>query len=122
MTTKSNQNSEQLVKRIIDLILDKKGEDIAILDLRELSSFSDFFVIATGSSSVHVKAVADEIQEKLKKEDKTMPWHTEGYEAQKWILLDYVDVVVHIFDKGTREYYKLEKLWEDAEIQYIDEM
>ena len=122
MTVKPKQNSEQLVKRIIDLILDKKGEDIAILDLRELSSFTDFFVIATGSSSVHVKAIADEVHEKLKKDEKTLPWHSEGYEAQKWILLDYVDVVVHIFDKDTRGYYKLEKLWEDAEIEHIDEV
>ena len=112
--------TEQCVDRIVDFIMDKKGEDIVVLDLREVTSIADFFIIATGSSSVHVKAIADEVYEQLKKEEHIAPWHFEGYEAQKWILLDYVDIVVHIFDAVTRSYYMLEKLWEDAESRQIE--
>ena len=112
--------TEQCVDRIVDFIMNKKGEDIVVLDLREVTSIADFFIIATGSSSVQVKAIADEVYEQLKKEEHIAPWHLEGYEAQKWILLDYVDIVVHIFDAVTRGYYMLEKLWEDAESRQIE--
>ena len=110
----------QYVDRIVDLIMDKKGEDIVVIDLREVTSVSDYFIIVSGTSSVQVKAIADEIQDKLKKENNVVPWHVEGYEAQKWILLDFVDIVVHIFDVETRNYYMLEKLWEDAESRHIE--
>ena len=120
MSVSSAVETEQYVDRIIDLIMDKKGEDIVVLDLRKVTSISDFFIIATGSSTVHVRAIADEIQERLKKEDRIAPWHVEGYEAQRWILLDFVDIVVHLFDAETRAYYLLEKLWKDAESRRIE--
>ena len=110
---------EENVEQIIEHIMEKKGEDIVVLDLRGISSVSDFFIIVTGNSSVHVKAIADEIHEKMKKIKKAIPWHIEGYQAQKWILLDYVDIVVHIFDSDTRLYYTIEKLWEDAKSRHI---
>lgn len=119
MNVNPAQDVESTVHRIVDLIMNKKGEDIVILDLRNVSSISDFFILTTGTSSVHVKAIAGEIEEKLKKEDTIRPWHTEGYEAQKWILLDYVDIVVHIFDEKNRSYYSLEKLWDDAGFRRI---
>jgi ribosome-associated protein len=100
--------------------MEKKGEEILVIDLRGVTSISDFFIIATGNSSVHVKAIAEEIFEKMKKVHNSVPWHTEGYEARKWILLDYVDIVVHIFDHDTRSYYSLEKLWEDAPFRQIE--
>ena len=112
-------NAEENVACMIDLIMEKKGEDIVVLDLRGISSVSDFFIITTGNSCVHVKAIADEIREKMKKEKKSICWHFEGYEARKWILLDYVDIVVHIFDSDTRAYYMLEKLWEDAKSRQV---
>ena len=112
--------TERTIDRIIDLIMNKKGENIVILDLRKVSSISDFFIIATGNSAVHVKAIADEIKDKLKKEDTIRPWHVEGYTAKKWILLDYVDIVVHVFDEETRSYYSLEKLWDDAGFRRIE--
>ena len=114
------QETERTVDRIIDLIMSKKGENIVILDLRKVSSISDFFIVTTGNSAVHVKAIADEIKDKLKKEDTIRPWHVEGYTAQKWILLDYVDIVVHVFDEETRSYYSLEKLWDDAGFRRIE--
>ena len=120
MTVKKITESERYVDLIIEIILNIKGEDIVVLDLRKITSVSDFFIITTGNSSVHVRAIADEIKEKLKKESDTKPWHIEGFEAQKWILLDYVDIVVHVFDSKTRSYYMLEKLWEDAVVRKIE--
>ena len=120
MSNSNNNNLEKNVESIINLIMEKKGEDIVVLDLRSISSVSDFFIITTGNSNVHVKAICDEIRDKMKKNNKTVPWHVEGYEAQKWILIDYVDIVVHIFDSDTRLYYSIEKLWEDAKSRQIE--
>ena len=121
MTVNQTLETEHYVDLIIDIILNIKGENIVVLDLRKISNISDFFIIATGNSSVHVRAIADEIKEKLKKENNIKPWHIEGYEAQKWILLDYVDIVVHVFDSETRSYYMLEKLWEDAVTRQVED-
>ena len=116
MNKNNSDELEKNVARIVQLIMEKKGEKIVTLDLRGITSVADFFVIASGNSSVHVKAIADEVYEKLKKEDGIIPWHVEGNEAQKWLLLDYVDIVVHIFGYEARAYYSLEKLWEDSKI------
>ncbi|MBN1294410.1 MAG: ribosome silencing factor [Candidatus Latescibacteria bacterium] len=120
MNVDSAQDLEKNVNRITELIKNKKGEDIIVLDLRNVSNITDFFIITTGTSTVHVKAIADEITEKLKNEDSVKPWHIEGYAALKWILLDYVDIVVHVFDKETRLCYSLEKLWKDAGLKEIE--
>ena len=100
--------------------MEKKGENIVVLDLRGISDVMDFFIITSGISDVHLRAIADEIREKLKKEANIKPWHVEGYKVPRWILLDYVNIVVHIFDHETRIYYSLEKLWEDAHIRHIE--
>ena len=120
MNVSLTQDTERTVDRIVDLIMNKKGEDIVVLDLRKLSSISDFFILTTGSSGVQVRAIADEVKIMLKKDDSIAPWHIEGYSAQKWILIDYVDIVVHVFDKDTRSYYSLEKLWKDAGFRTIE--
>lgn len=120
MISEKTTEATEHVDKIIDYITDIKGEDVVVLDLRGVSSVSDFFIIATGNSSVHVKAIADEIRRKMKKEHGTSAWHVEGYEAQRWILLDYVDIVVHIFDAETRSYYTIEKLWENARLRHIE--
>jgi len=105
--------SKQLADRITELIFNKKGYDVKILDLRELTTISDYFVICTADSDTQVKAIADEIDKSLRDEG-THLWHKEGYQALSWVLLDYVDVVVHVFKKEAREYYSIEKLWGDA--------
>ena len=120
MIAGKNNDTEHCVENIIKYIVDKKGEDITVLDLRGVSSVSDFFILTTGTSNVHLKAIADEIREKLKKDANIIPWHLEGIEVLKWVLLDYVDIVVHIFDKETRAYYSLEKLWDDADIRHVE--
>jgi ribosome-associated protein len=106
-------NSKQLADKISEHIFSKKGYDVVQLDLRKLTPIADYFIICSADSDTQVKAIADEVDSKLS-EDGIKSWHIEGYRALNWILIDYVDVVVHIFKKEAREYYKLEKLWGDA--------
>jgi ribosome-associated protein len=102
------------------LALEKKAFDVKILDLRKLSTVTDFFVICSAQVDIHAKAIADSILENLGKEGIKV-WHNEGYQTSRWILLDYVDVVIHIFLKDTREFYALEKLWGDAEVDELSD-
>ena len=103
------------------LALDKKATDVKILDLRKLSTICDFFVICSASVEIHAKAIADWIIQNLEKKG-VKAWHHEGYQACRWILLDYVDVVVHIFLTEVREFYELEKLWGDAKTEELTEV
>jgi len=93
---------------------DKKAEKMAALDLRQIASFTEFFVIASGANQRQVQAIADEISEQLKKQLKRSPVRIEGYSAAEWVLLDYGDFIFHVFDKDAREFYDLERLWRDA--------
>lgn len=108
-------DSKILTDKITDLIFNKKGYDVKILDLRELTTMADYFVICSADSDTQVKAIADEVDKTLRDEG-IKNWHKEGYKALSWVLLDYVDVVVHVFKKDAREYYNLEKLWGDAPV------
>jgi ribosome-associated protein len=110
--------SNELVNLITKSIIQKKGEDVKILDLRRLTSMTDFFIICSASSEPHIKAIADFILEETKKKG-VKAWHNEGYQNLSWILLDYVDVVVHIFLNDARRFYNLEGLWGDAEITEV---
>ena len=110
------KTSKRFVNRVAELALTKKAENVVSMDLRGLTTTCDFFVICEGTSDVHVKAIADAVVEGMKEADER-PWHVEGYEARKWVLVDYVNVVVHVFDTETRDYYQLERLWGDAKFQ-----
>lgn len=112
-------NSEKLAEKAAKLALTKKAERINILNLKKLTSITDYFVICSGSTDIQVKAIADAITDGLKKEAR--PWHIEGYSNLQWVLLDYVDVVVHVFQNEIREYYDLERLWADAEFKTVSE-
>lgn len=114
------KRSKTLANKIANLSLLKKAEDIIILDVRKLTSITDFFVICSGNSDKQVKAITDVIIEELEKSN-VKPWHKEGYQYLQWVLLDYVDVVAHIFQKETRDYYSLERLWGDAKIISISD-
>ncbi len=109
-----------LAKRAAKLALEKKAEDIVIADLRKLTTITDFFVICSAESSVQLKAIVDHIVEELEKKG-IKAWHIEGYTNLTWVLIDYVDVVVHIFLKPAREFYGLERFWGDAKFEYITE-
>lgn len=110
--------SKQLARKLAKLALSKKALDIKILDLRKLTTITDFFVICTGSSDPQVKAISDSIIDGSKKLGERA-WHKEGFTHRNWVLLDFVDVVVHIFLPETRSFYGLEKLWGDAEISEV---
>ena len=107
-----------LAKKIAQLALTKKADDVLVLDLRKLTDMTDFFLICSADSDVQVKAIADAILDGTEKL-KAPAWHSEGLTERQWILLDYVDVVAHIFHKDARKYYALEKLWGDAKIEKI---
>ena len=111
----SDMNATHLAKRIAGYALTKKAMDVVMMDLRGLSSVTDFFVICHGESDVQVKAIANAILDGTE-EDGVRVWHKEGYEYLHWVLLDYVDVVVHIFQKNERSFYGLERLWGDAKM------
>ena len=104
-------NSKKMAKIAVDAILDKKGEDVRVIDISGVSVIADYFVIASGTSSTHVKSLADNIEEELKKE-KIYPNKIEGYDSGIWILMDYGEVIVHIFTQQERENYSLEDLWD----------
>jgi ribosome-associated protein len=95
-------------------LCERKGIDIKLIKISDISSIADYFVIAAGSSNTHVKALADNVEFRLDNEGISVS-HIEGYRSDSWILLDYVDVVVHVFSEEAREYYNLERLWEDGE-------
>lgn len=111
-------DSKILALKLAEFALTKKAEDIKILDLRKITTIADFFVICTANSEPQVKAVADAILEGAKKDGETV-WHKEGTNMRSWVLLDFVDVVVHVFLKDTRSFYSLEKLWGDAQITEV---
>jgi len=111
-------DTKEFTHRIADLILSKKGYDIKIMDLQKLSSISDYFIICSADSDMQVKAIADEVDKKLRK-DGIKCYHREGYQSLTWVILDYFDVVVHVFKNTAREYYNLERLWGDAPVEEI---
>lgn len=102
------------VQLAIHCAVEKKAVNLVVLDLREVASFTEFFVIASGMNQRQVQAIADEIHEQLKKELNARIVRIEGYNAAEWVLLDYGDFIVHIFEKEAREFYDLERLWRDA--------
>jgi ribosome-associated protein len=108
-----------LARTCCKLALDKKAEDVIIIDLRKLSAPTDYFVICTGAVERQIKAIVDSIIEGTVAKG-YKPWHVEGYGASKWVLIDYVDVVIHVFDEETREFYSLETLWGDAPCERIE--
>ncbi len=107
------QSSESFVQAIAQAAADKKAEDILILDMREVCSYTDFFLICEGRSSRQTKAIADEIRLKMKSEG-TLPLRVEGEARGDWVLMDYLTVVVHIFTPEARDFYRLEVLWKEA--------
>ena len=114
-------SAEILSKYIVKGIQEKKGIDIVILNLESVNNaIADYFVICTGTSDTQIDAISDSIEKEVSEGVKENPWHREGFQNKEWILLDYVNVVVHIFKKDVRSYYGLEDLWGDAKITEIE--
>ena len=119
--TKTEISSGQLADLVVQGMLEKKAQDIAVLDLREVkNAIADYFIICSGGSDTQVDAIAGSVLEEVEKQCGQEPWHKEGFQNKEWILLDYLDVVCHIFKKEKREFYDLEEFWGDAKIQYIE--
>ncbi|MGE5943320.1 MAG: ribosome silencing factor [Flavobacteriales bacterium] len=117
---KKNVSADQLISAIISGIEDVKGKEINILDLRDIeNTVCDYFVICEGTSNTQVNAIVNSIQKKVSKELKDHPWHVEGADNAEWVLLDYVNIAVHVFQKHIREYYDIEGLWGDAKSTVI---
>jgi len=123
---KQRKNRELSSKDLSELIAkgmsEKKGEDITILDLRKVkNSITDFFVICSGNSDTQIDALANSVEDEVYKISKTDPWQKEGKANGEWILIDYVDVVAHIFNKERRKHYDLEELWGDAAVTHFED-
>lgn len=109
----------ELARTAAGLALEIKARDVAILDLRELSSVCDYFVVVSGESDPQVRAIVERVEEGLTARGEKV-WHKEGLEGKQWVLLDYVDVVVHVFHVDARDNYLIEKLWGDAPREVVD--
>ncbi|MDQ3624633.1 MAG: ribosome silencing factor [Verrucomicrobiota bacterium] len=106
--------SEQLAQLCAGIAADKKAEDIVALDLRGISTFTDFFIICSGTSEPHLKAIVNDLQDRLKKEHGVRPLAIDGFPVSQWVVADYSGVVIHVFHHDKRAYYSLEDLWSDA--------
>ncbi len=119
--TKEKVSTDALIAQMIAGIEDVKGNDITIMDLREIeNTVTSYFIICNGNSNTQVNAIVNSIQRKVSKELHENPWHVEGSSQAEWVLMDYVDVVVHVFQKPVREYYDLEGLWGDAKTTMVE--
>lgn len=118
---KNNLDVDKLVHSIVEGISDVKGQEINILDLRDIDgAVCDFFVICEGTSNTHVNAIVNSVRRRVIKDLSEKPWNTEGEENGLWVLMDYVNVVVHVFQKHIREYYDIESLWGDAKATAVE--
>ena len=118
---KRQASADELITLILDGIEEVKGLEINVLDLREIeNTVCDYFIICNGTSNTHVNAIVNSIQKTVSKALKDKPWHVEGSENAEWVLLDYVNVVVHVFQKHIREFYDVEGLWGDAKVTLVE--
>jgi ribosome-associated protein len=114
-------SADILIAKVLESMDDIKAKDITLMDLREIENKStDYFIICTGTSNTHVASIASNVEKDVSKELKEKPWHVEGADVAEWVLLDYVNVVVHVFQGETRDFYDIEGLWGDAAITKIN--
>lgn len=104
-----------LARTAVDAVLGKKAKDVTVLDMRGVSGVADIFVLCNGDTDIQVRAIAEGVRMKIKETHAELPWHSEGLDSLQWVLLDYVDLVVHVFQPEKRDFYSLERLWGDAE-------
>lgn len=117
----SRTPSHELAGIAVEAMRGKKALDVTVIDVRKVSGVTDFYVIATGASDLQVRAIVEAVQEQVREEAAERPWKREGTERLQWVVLDYVDVVVHVFDPERRAFYDLERLWGDAPAEHVAE-
>lgn len=113
-------DSKSLVEVVIEGMKKKKTQDITVMDVSDLTTLTDFFVICSGTSDTQIKAIADSIEEEVLKVAGEKAWKKEGLQARSWIILDFINIVVHVMSKEKREFYSIEQIWNDARISYIE--
>lgn len=114
-------DSELLIESIVEGLHEKKAKNIKLLDVRSLTTLTDYFVVCHGTSDTQIRALANSAIEKVKENIGENVWKKEGMDARRWVILDYVNVVVHIFSEEKRNYYGIERMWNDAEITEIED-
>ncbi len=117
--TEDDLKTKEVLDVIVESLLSKKANNIAILDVSELTTLAEYFVICHGNSDVQIKALADIVEDDVREKTSEKAWKKEGVNARSWMILDYVNIVVHIMSEEKREYYSIERMWNDAKITYI---
>lgn len=116
-----SSDSETLIKAVTDGLLEKKAKNITLLDVRDLTTLTDYFIVCHGTSDTQIRALSNSVQQKVKEELGENVWKQEGVDARRWVILDYVNVVVHIFSEEKRDYYGIERMWSDANVTEISD-
>ncbi|MEX0608545.1 MAG: ribosome silencing factor [Balneolaceae bacterium] len=119
--SENDLNSKEIVDTITEALLSKKGKDITIMDVSELTTLTDFFVVCHGTSDVQVKALADAVEDDVREKLGEKAWKKEGLNGRAWVILDFVNIVVHVMSKEKRDYYGIERMWNDAKITHIED-
>jgi ribosome-associated protein len=119
--TEKPYDTSKLIDAITEGLLEKKAKDIVLLDVRELTTLADYFVVCHGTSDTQIRALANSVEKKVKEELGENVWQQEGKDSRRWVILDYVNVVVHIFTEEKREYYGIERMWNDAKVTQIED-
>lgn len=112
-------NSQEMVETITEALLSRKGKDITVLDVSELTTLTDFFVVCHGTSDVQIKALADAVEDDMREKMGERAWKKEGLQGRSWVILDFVNIVVHVMSKEKRDFYGIERMWNDAKVTYI---
>lgn len=119
--SESDLNPQEIVEVITEALLSRKGKDITIMDVSELTTLTDFFIICHGTSDVQIKALSDAVEDDVRDKTGEKAWKKEGLTGRSWIILDFVNIVVHVMSKEKREYYGIERMWNDAKITKIED-
>ena len=117
----THRPARDLARFAVEAMQSKKAVDITVIDVRDVSGVTDYFVICTGESDMQVRAIAEAVREQVKEQAGERPWKREGMQHNQWVVLDYVNVVVHVFDRERRSFYDLERLWGDAPVEHVAE-
>ncbi|WP_103665909.1 ribosome silencing factor [Gracilimonas amylolytica] len=112
-------DSQEMVEIITEALLSRKGKDITLLDVSELTTLTDYFVVCHGTSDVQIKALADAVEEDMREKTGEKAWKKEGLQGRSWVILDFVNIVVHIMSKEKRDFYGIERMWNDAKVTHI---